>query len=171
MTPFTLGQRFKAPLRNGMKLFCVGVGASFVGVIVTNALIGLRQMLDPGFKPLNQPQNVLQTSAAYGAYMATSSNLRYQVRALTSRDSSDLVKLLAVPSSHILDAITSNPLTNPQPRPQPTHPTPTPRSWPAWWRSAALRPSSRATTSSAPSSPSSCAPPTPSSAACCGSTL
>jgi hypothetical protein len=139
MQPFTLGQRFKAPLRNGMKLFCVGVGArwveigwrlgvgrgswgarrlaalhqaarfqspslslchinnktahiptptptptpnppSFIGVIVTNALIGLRTLLDPAFKPLNQPQNVLQTSAAYGTYMATSSNLRYQVR-------------------------------------------------------------------------------------------
>lgn len=66
MAPFTLAQRFKAPLRNGMKLFCVGVGASFVGVFVTNLLITLRTFLDPSFAPLNKPQNVLATSAAYG---------------------------------------------------------------------------------------------------------
>lgn len=63
-------------MRNGLKLMCVGVGASFFSVAVTNALIGMRQMLDPSFVPLNQAQDVLATSAAYGAYMATSSNLR-----------------------------------------------------------------------------------------------
>jgi hypothetical protein len=52
------------------------MGASFFSVAVTNALIGMRQMLDPSFVPLNQAQDVLATSAAYGAYMATSSNLR-----------------------------------------------------------------------------------------------
>jgi hypothetical protein len=55
---------------------CVGFGASLVSVAVTNALIGLRSALDPSFVPLNQPQDVLSTSAAYGAYMATSSNIR-----------------------------------------------------------------------------------------------
>ena len=64
-------------MRNGLKLMCVGVGASFVGVAVTNTLIALRQALDPSFVPLNQAQNVLATSAAYGLYMATSSNIRY----------------------------------------------------------------------------------------------
>jgi len=47
-----------------------------VSVVVTNMLIGLRQALDPSFVPLNQAQDVLATSAAYGAYMATSSNIR-----------------------------------------------------------------------------------------------
>jgi hypothetical protein len=37
---------------------------------VTNALIGLRTLLDPTFTPLNKPQNVLQTSAAYGGWLA-----------------------------------------------------------------------------------------------------
>ena len=37
------------------------------------------QMLDPAFVPLNPPQDALIMSAAYGSYMASSSNLRYQV--------------------------------------------------------------------------------------------
>jgi hypothetical protein len=77
--PFTLAQRLKAPLRNGLKLFAVGAGASVVGVASTNALLGLRAALDSGFTPLNAPQDVLATAAAYGLYMATSSNLRYQL--------------------------------------------------------------------------------------------
>jgi hypothetical protein len=75
--PFACVQRLGAPVRNGLKLMCVGVGASFVSVAVTNTLIALRQALDPTFAPLNQAQNVLATSAAYGLYMATSSNIRY----------------------------------------------------------------------------------------------
>lgn len=81
MPSFTLMQRLGAPIRNGLKLMCVGMGASFVSVVVTNMLIGLRQALDPSFVPLNQAQDVLATSAAYGAYMATSSNIRYQLLA------------------------------------------------------------------------------------------
>lgn len=77
MPSFTFMQRLGAPVRNGMKLFAVGFGASLIGVGITNALIGLRQMLDPSFMPLNQAQNVAATSMAYGAYMATSSNLRW----------------------------------------------------------------------------------------------
>ena len=81
MPPFTLAQRAGAPVRNGLKLFFVGVSASFIGVAATNALIAARQILDPSFAPLNQPQDLVAMSAAYGAYMATSSNLRYQVLA------------------------------------------------------------------------------------------
>jgi hypothetical protein len=81
MPAFTILQRLGAPVRNGLKLLGVGFGASLVGVGITNALIGLRQLLDPTFLPLNQAQDVVTTSLAYGAYMATSSNLRYQVLA------------------------------------------------------------------------------------------
>ncbi|KIY99940.1 hypothetical protein MNEG_8023 [Monoraphidium neglectum] len=107
MAPFSLGQRFKAPLRNGLKLFGVGLGASLVGVVVTNSLIILRTLIDTDFVPLNQPQasaptlqppapraaalpmlrgllfapSVFATSLAYGVYMATSSNIRYQILA------------------------------------------------------------------------------------------
>jgi len=81
MEPFTFMQRVGAPICNGLKLFGVGLFASFFGVAVTNTLVGLRQVLDPTFVPLNQPQDVLSMSAAYGVYMATSSNLRYQLLA------------------------------------------------------------------------------------------
>jgi hypothetical protein len=77
--PFTVGQRAGAVVRNGLKLFGVGVGASMLGVAMTNGLIELRQLMDPAFVPLNDPQDVVTMSAAYGLYMATSSNLRYQV--------------------------------------------------------------------------------------------
>lgn len=76
MPTFSLAQRFAAVLRNGAKLMGVGMFSSFVGVAVTNTLLGLRALLDPTFSPPNKPQNVLQTSAAYGVYMSTSSNLR-----------------------------------------------------------------------------------------------
>ncbi|CAL8466859.1 g6395 [Coccomyxa elongata] len=78
-SPFTVGQRAGAVLRNGSKLLAVGFGASLFGVSVTNVLIALRQHLDPTWVPLNAPQNVLVTSAAYSSYMAVSSNLRYQI--------------------------------------------------------------------------------------------
>jgi hypothetical protein len=79
--PFTLGQRAGAVVRNGIKLFGVGCGASLLGVAITNGLIELRQFMDPSFVPLNDPQDVATMSAAYGLYMASSSNLRYQVLA------------------------------------------------------------------------------------------
>mmetsp|Transcript_18053 Transcript_18053/g.50530 ORF Transcript_18053/g.50530 Transcript_18053/m.50530 type:complete len:412 (+) Transcript_18053:176-1411(+) len=77
--PFSLGQRFGAIARNGLKLLGVGFFASLLGVGMTNGLIGLRQVLDPSFLPPNPAQDVLGTSATYGVYMAVSSNLRYQV--------------------------------------------------------------------------------------------
>ncbi len=40
----------------GMKLFGVGFCASLLGVGITNGLMGVRQMLDPSFMPLNPPQ-------------------------------------------------------------------------------------------------------------------
>ncbi|EIE26551.1 hypothetical protein COCSUDRAFT_46136 [Coccomyxa subellipsoidea C-169] len=78
-TPFTVGQRAGAVVRNGSKLLAVGFGASLFGVSITNLLIAVRQQLDPTWVPLNSPQNVLAMSAAYSSYMAVSSNLRYQV--------------------------------------------------------------------------------------------
>ena len=39
----------------------------------------IRKKIDPEFKAQNPPQNVLAMSAGYAVYMASSSNLRYQV--------------------------------------------------------------------------------------------
>jgi len=79
--PFTVTQRVGAVVRNGIKLFGVGFGASVMGVAVTNGLVAARCALDPSYVPLNAPQDVAVMSATYGLYMATSSNLRYQVMA------------------------------------------------------------------------------------------
>lgn len=79
--PFSFGQRVGAVVRNGAKLFAVGCCASLLGVGITNTLTAAREMLDPNFVPLNPPQDVLIMSAAYGSYMASSSNLRYQILA------------------------------------------------------------------------------------------
>ena len=44
-----------------------------------HALMQIRKKIDPEFKVQNPPQNVLAMSAGYAVYMASSSNLRYQV--------------------------------------------------------------------------------------------
>eukprot|EP00898_Chlorokybus_atmophyticus_P008359 jgi/Chlat1/8524/Chrsp80S07816 len=80
--PYTLLQRSGAIVRNGAKLFAVGTGASFFGVALTNVLLALRRVMSKGgVVELNEEQDVLKMSVAYGAYMAVSSNLRYQVLA------------------------------------------------------------------------------------------
>ena len=54
--PFTPLQRSGAVIRNGAKLLGVGFGASLIGVSITNALIFLRQQMDPTWTPQNAPQ-------------------------------------------------------------------------------------------------------------------
>lgn len=76
---YSMAQRGGAVLRNGGKLLGVGFGSSLFGVGLTNALTGIKQMIDPSFQPLNKPQGVLATSAAYGSFMGWNSNLRYQI--------------------------------------------------------------------------------------------
>lgn len=79
--PYSLVQRVGAVVRNGTKLAAVGCCASLLGVGVTNGIVKLRGVLDPSFKPLNAPQDVGVMAGAYGLYMASSANLRYQVLA------------------------------------------------------------------------------------------
>ncbi|MQL79273.1 hypothetical protein Taro_011708 [Colocasia esculenta] len=80
-TSYSLLQRMGAIVRNGAKLFAVGTGASLVGTGVTNLLINARKALDKDFAGEAEDVPILSTSAAYGLYMAVSSNLRYQVLA------------------------------------------------------------------------------------------
>lgn len=78
---FSLIQRGGAVVRNGIKLSAVGFLASLLGVAVTNSMVELRRRLDPSFRPLNAPQSVLTMAGAYGLYMSSSANLRYQILA------------------------------------------------------------------------------------------
>ena len=79
--PFTTLQRAAAVARNGAKLFAVGTGASFVGTGVTNGIIAARKALDPSYSQKGEDMEIVRQSAAYGLYMSTSSNLRYQLLA------------------------------------------------------------------------------------------
>ncbi|KAL5719709.1 Protein RETICULATA-RELATED 4 [Ranunculus cassubicifolius] len=80
-TSYSLIQRLGAIARNGAKLFAVGTTASLVGTGVTNALIKARTAVDKSFEGDAESIPVVQTSVAYGVYMAISSNLRYQILA------------------------------------------------------------------------------------------
>ncbi|KAJ4767253.1 hypothetical protein LUZ62_077628 [Rhynchospora pubera] len=80
-TSYSFLQRVGAILRNGSKLFAVGSGASLIGTGITNALIYTRKAFDKDFAVGAEDVPVLPTSAAYGVYMAVSSNLRYQILA------------------------------------------------------------------------------------------
>ncbi|KAI5681464.1 hypothetical protein M9H77_02692 [Catharanthus roseus] len=80
-TSYSLIQRLGAIVRNGAKLFAVGTGASLVGTGVTNTLIAARKAVDKTFAGEAEDLPILSTSAAYGVYMAVSSNLRYQILA------------------------------------------------------------------------------------------
>ncbi|XP_065871533.1 protein RETICULATA-RELATED 4, chloroplastic-like [Euphorbia lathyris] len=80
-TSYSLLQRIGAIVRNGSKLFAVGTSASLIGVGLTNVLINARKVLDKSFAGEAEDVPILSTSAAYGVYMAVSSNLRYQILA------------------------------------------------------------------------------------------
>ncbi|KAG8391190.1 hypothetical protein BUALT_Bualt01G0161900 [Buddleja alternifolia] len=80
-TSYSFLQRIGAIVRNGAKLFVVGTGASLVGTGVTNLLITARKAIDKSFAGEAEDVPILSTSAAYGVYMAVSSNLRYQILA------------------------------------------------------------------------------------------
>ncbi|KAM0954167.1 hypothetical protein DsansV1_C01g0008101 [Dioscorea sansibarensis] len=78
-TSYSFLQRFGAIVQNGAKLFIVGTSASLIGTGITNVLINARKALDKDFAEEAEHVPVLSTSAAYGVYMAVSSNLRYQI--------------------------------------------------------------------------------------------
>ncbi|TKY67822.1 RETICULATA-RELATED 4 [Spatholobus suberectus] len=80
-TSYSLLQRVGAMVRNGTKLFAVGTASSLVGTAVTNALINAKKAVDKSSDVEIENVPILSTSAAYGVYMAVSSNLRYQVLA------------------------------------------------------------------------------------------
>jgi hypothetical protein len=71
-------QRLVAPVNNGAKLLAVGFASSMLGVLITNALVWIRTQFSSGYVD-PRTQNPLKVSAAYATYMATSSNIRYQV--------------------------------------------------------------------------------------------
>lgn len=80
-TSYSFLQRLGAVVRNGTKLFAVGTASSLVGTAVTNALINARKAVNKDSAAEVENVPIISTSAAYGVYMAVSSNLRYQILA------------------------------------------------------------------------------------------
>ncbi|XP_057456776.1 protein RETICULATA-RELATED 4, chloroplastic-like isoform X2 [Lotus japonicus] len=80
-TSYSILQRIGAIARNGTKLFAVGTASSLVGTAMTNALINAKKAVGKDSDGELENVPILSTSAAYGVYMAVSSNLRYQVLA------------------------------------------------------------------------------------------
>ncbi|KAK3247810.1 hypothetical protein CYMTET_42702 [Cymbomonas tetramitiformis] len=83
---FSIAQRAAAVGVNGSKLLGVGLFSSFVGTGLTNGIRMIKKSVSGAAAEQtkeadsNEPP-LLQTSLAYGSYMATSSNLRYQLMA------------------------------------------------------------------------------------------
>lgn len=85
-TSYTVLQRGASIVRNGAKLLAVGTTASLFGTGATNGIILLRKALDSSYVGTSEGSGeaevpILATSVAYGAYMAVSSNIRYQILA------------------------------------------------------------------------------------------
>ncbi|KAK4529779.1 hypothetical protein CCYA_CCYA02G0636 [Cyanidiococcus yangmingshanensis] len=77
--PYTMQQRVACYLFKVSQLFVTGTACAAIGVSITNALISVRQMLDPQFAPQNPKSDVLFTSVMYGLFLGISSSTRYQL--------------------------------------------------------------------------------------------
>jgi hypothetical protein len=77
--PFTMQQRVACYLFKASQLFVTGTACAAIGVSITNALISVRQMLDPQFVPQNPKSDILFTSVMYGLFLGISSSTRYQL--------------------------------------------------------------------------------------------
>jgi hypothetical protein len=77
VAPFTAAQRAAALGVRGLQYGTVGVVTGALGAASVQALVALREAFDPGFSPPATVQSVWGTGTAWGAFMALSSNLRY----------------------------------------------------------------------------------------------
>lgn len=66
-------------LLQGFLFAFVGMCAGLTGTAISNALLLLRQKLDPNFKSQNEAPNVPLNAATWAAHMGMSSNVRYQI--------------------------------------------------------------------------------------------
>ncbi|KAL3156495.1 hypothetical protein ABBQ38_000795 [Trebouxia sp. C0009 RCD-2024] len=77
--PFTMLKRLGSFFKNGALLLAVGFLSSVLGVVITNVLLLIRNMLNQNMGADATAQQVWGISIAHGIWMATSGNLRYQV--------------------------------------------------------------------------------------------
>lgn len=76
---FTLGQRAGTFLLKAVQYGSVGSTMGFLGTSAVHALIRTRELLDPAFSPPTTVQSPKGVAAAWGTFMAISSNVRYNL--------------------------------------------------------------------------------------------
>lgn len=76
---FTLSQRAVTFFYAGAQYALIGFVAGLVGTAITYGIIEARKQLDKTYKPERPLPAVIPNSAAWGAFMAVSSNTRFQV--------------------------------------------------------------------------------------------
>lgn len=79
MAPFTLRARAATLLLKGLQYGGVGFCMGMLGAASVQALVFIRERLDGSFEPPATVQSVSGTGAAWGSFMATSSNVRYNL--------------------------------------------------------------------------------------------
>lgn len=75
----TLGQRAGSFLAPAGSLFRAGMISGFLGYGLTYVLICFRSIVNPNYVPVTRNVNVLHASLYTGTFMATVSNIRYQL--------------------------------------------------------------------------------------------
>ena len=76
---FTLSQRMGNFAFKGVAFSAMGMAAGITGTTISNALIGVRRLVDPNFETQNKLPNVLSNASAWALHMGISSNVRYQL--------------------------------------------------------------------------------------------
>lgn len=76
---FTLSQRIASFFYAGAQYAAIGFVAGIVGTAITYAIIEGRKRLETNYKPERPLPAVLPNSAAWGSFMAVSSNTRFQI--------------------------------------------------------------------------------------------
>lgn len=79
MRTYTMPLRTAAFFYAAMQYFAIGVGAGVVGTAITYGLIEGRKRIDGNYEPKRPLPDVLPNSVAWGAFMALSSNTRFQI--------------------------------------------------------------------------------------------
>lgn len=77
--PFTIGHRAGTFLLKAVQYGSVGSTMGFLGTSAVHALIRTRELLDPAFSPPATVQSPQGVAAAWGTFMASSSNVRYNL--------------------------------------------------------------------------------------------
>lgn len=77
--PFTIKSRLATFLLKGTQYGAVGMAMGALGAACVHGLIRVRESVDPTFIPPETVQSILGTGAVWSGFMATSSNIRYNV--------------------------------------------------------------------------------------------